>query len=80
MALPRSRRGAGRRTTTGPDDAVALVFSLSSAAPLPFGARLRDVEADLRRVLRDASPAGRFSEQIRGLALDVWRPVTRRAG
>ena len=53
---------------------MAAVFSLSSAAPHLFGARQADFEADLRALLRRASPAGRFSEQMREVALDIWRP------
>jgi SAM-dependent methyltransferase len=56
------------------DDIVASVFSLSSAAPHLFGARLAGFEADLRALLRDTSPAGQFSEQMREVALDIWSP------
>jgi SAM-dependent methyltransferase len=55
-------------------DVVASVFSLSSAAPHLFGSRLASFEADLRALLREASPAGRFSEQQRDVVLDIWRP------
>ncbi len=56
------------------DEIVASVFSLSSAAPHLFGARQAGFEADLRALLRGTSPAGRFSEQMREVALDLWRP------
>ncbi len=54
------------------DDVVAGVFSLSYSAPHLFGARRDAFEADLRRVLRDASPSGRFSERQPGTAMFVW--------
>jgi hypothetical protein len=53
---------------------VAATFSLSSAAPHLFGARLPAFEADLRRLLRRTSPVGRFAERTRDIALDIWRP------
>jgi hypothetical protein len=55
------------------DDVVASVFSLSSAAPHLFGDRLEAFEADLRRLLRQASPDGRFTERARDVTLTVWR-------
>lgn len=55
------------------DDVVASVFSLSSAAPHLFGGAAHDFEAELREVLAQASPEGRFSEQMRETAIDVWR-------
>jgi SAM-dependent methyltransferase len=57
------------------DEVVAATFSLSSAAPHLFGARLPAFEADLRRLLRDAAPGGVFAERRRGIALDFWRPA-----
>jgi predicted metal-dependent enzyme (double-stranded beta helix superfamily) len=55
------------------DDVVASVFSLSSAAPHLFGDRVSDFEAALRALLAEVSPDGRFSEQMRAVAADVWR-------
>lgn len=55
------------------DDVVASVFSLSSAAPHLFGDRVGDVEAGLRQLLAAAGPDGRFSEQMAGTTVDVWR-------
>jgi hypothetical protein len=55
------------------DDVVASVFSLSSAAPHLFGDRTHDFEAALRELLAGVSPDGRFSEQMRDTAVDVWR-------
>jgi SAM-dependent methyltransferase len=55
------------------DDVVASVFSLSSAAPHLFGDRVDLFEAELRDLLAGAGPEGRFSEQMREIAVDVWR-------
>jgi SAM-dependent methyltransferase len=55
------------------DDVVASVFSLSSAAPHLFGDRVALFEAELRELLVRASPEGWFSEQMREIAVDVWR-------
>ncbi|MEV5758622.1 class I SAM-dependent methyltransferase [Streptomyces tendae] len=54
------------------DDVVAEVFSMSFSAPHLFGDRLAGFEADLRRLLRDASPSGRFSERQPGTEVFVW--------
>jgi len=56
------------------DEVVASVFSLSSAAPHLFGDRLAEFERELRDMLRQASPGGRFSERTREVALVIWRP------
>lgn len=56
------------------DQVVAAVFSLSGSAPHLFGARRAAFEADLRALLRDASPAGVFSQHMRETALDIWDP------
>jgi hypothetical protein len=55
------------------DDVVAWVFSMSFSAPHLFGARQEDFEGDLRRLLREASPAGRFSERGPDTEVFVWR-------
>jgi SAM-dependent methyltransferase len=55
------------------DDVVAWVFSLSYAAPHLFGPRRDDFEADVRRLLRDVSPQGRFSERGPSTEVFVWR-------
>ena len=55
------------------DQIVAGIFSLSSSTPHLFGERREAFEADLRRLLRDANPKGIFSEQMRGIAVDIWR-------
>ncbi|MGW4485016.1 hypothetical protein ACWEOE_14385 [Amycolatopsis sp. NPDC004368] len=56
------------------DDVVATVFSLSSSARHLSGARRTAFEAGLRALLAVASPSGKFGEQMRELAIDVWRP------
>ncbi|MGA4843928.1 class I SAM-dependent methyltransferase [Streptomyces sp. G45] len=55
------------------DDAVAGVFSLSFSAPHLFGVRRAAFERDLRRLLREASPSGRFSVRQPGTEVFVWR-------
>lgn len=63
----------GRIVVRQADDIVASVFSLSSSAPHLFGDRLQTFEAELRGLLREVSPRGRFSEQMRESAIDIWR-------
>ena len=63
----------GAVVTRSADDVVASVFSLSSAAPHLFGDRMPQFERELRAVLHDAGPDGWFSEQMREVAVDVWR-------
>ncbi len=58
------------RTT---DDVVARVFSLSSTAPHLFGDRREDFERDLRQILAQASPSGRFSLRLPDNILRIWR-------
>jgi len=55
------------------DDVVAWTFSMSSSAPHLFGTRRDDFEADLRRLLREASPEGRFSERRPSTEVFIWR-------
>ena len=56
------------------DQIVAGIFSLSSSTPHLFGERREAFEFDLRRLLQDANPSGIFSEQMREIAADIWRP------
>jgi SAM-dependent methyltransferase len=63
----------GSVVTRTADEVVASVFSLSSAAPHLFGDRVSDFEAALRALLAQAGPEGLFSEQLREIAVDVWR-------
>ena len=62
----------GQALERGWDDVVAWVFSMSFSAPHLFGPRRDDFEADLRRLLRDVSPSGRFSERQSGTNVLVW--------
>jgi hypothetical protein len=41
-------------------------------APHLFGDRLDVFEAELRALLRETSPDGRFSERAREIALELW--------
>ncbi|MBA3309311.1 MAG: methyltransferase domain-containing protein [Nocardioidaceae bacterium] len=63
----------GRLVVRHADDIVASVFSLSGSAPHLFGDRRQVFEAELRELLRVVSPDGRFSEQMRESAIDIWR-------
>jgi SAM-dependent methyltransferase len=56
------------------DQIVAGIFSLSSSTPHLFGERRAAFESDLRRLLHDANPSDIFSEQMREIAADIWRP------
>jgi hypothetical protein len=56
------------------DQIVAAIFSLSSSTPHLFGERRDAFEADLRRLLDGVNPTGIFSEQMREIAADIWRP------
>ncbi|MFK4066736.1 class I SAM-dependent methyltransferase [Streptomyces sp. NPDC029674] len=55
------------------DDVVAGVFSMSGSAPHLFGTGRDRFEADLRRLLREASASGRFSEPSPSTEVFVWR-------
>ncbi|WP_035841123.1 class I SAM-dependent methyltransferase [Kitasatospora azatica] len=54
------------------EDVVAGVFSMSFSAPHLFGTGRDDFEADLRRLLREVSPSGRFSERQPSTEVFVW--------
>lgn len=71
---PRRFEVPGPVVTRTADDVVAGVFSLSSAAPHLFGDRVAAFEAELRQLLREANPGGTFTEQLREIAVDLWRP------
>jgi SAM-dependent methyltransferase len=71
---PRRFEVPGRVVTRTADEVVAGVFSLSSAAPHLFGDRRAQFEAELRRLLHRASPAGTFTERLREIAVDLWHP------
>jgi hypothetical protein len=55
------------------DDVVAWVFSMSFSAPHLFEGRRDDFEADLRLLLREVAPSGRFSERAPSTEIFVWR-------
>ncbi len=57
------------------DDLVAWVLSTSSTAPHLFGERLDDFVADLRTLLGDVSPEGRFSVALSDNRLRIRRPL-----
>jgi len=63
----------GRSIVRSGDDLVAETFSLSSTAPHLFGDRLSQFEADLRRLLAEASPDGSFSIRLPDNELKIWR-------
>jgi SAM-dependent methyltransferase len=67
IALP------GRVVERSEDEIVASVFSRSSGAPHLFGERLGEFEAELRELLRETAPEGRFSERSREIELVLWR-------
>lgn len=64
----------GRIIGRSSDDVVAETFSMSSTAPHLFGDRLSEFEADLRRVLTEASPDGAFALRLPDNELKLWRP------
>ncbi len=70
---PQSITVPGWRVQRGVDQIVAALHSLSWAAPHLFGDRLDDFDAELRALLVDSAPDGRFSETMRPIRLDLWR-------
>jgi SAM-dependent methyltransferase len=66
---------AGRVQERSVDDVVEETLSMSSTAPHLFGDRLDEFVADLRAVLLDASPSGRFPVRLTGNALRIWHPA-----
>ena len=71
---PTRLRIPGRIVERSEDEVVASVFSRSSGAPHLFGDRLDEFEAELRALLRETAPEGRFSERTREIELVLWRP------
>lgn len=63
----------GRVLTRTVDDLVAQRFSSSPTAPHLFGDRIDDFERDLRQLLLDVSPTGRFSVRLPDNVLRIWR-------
>jgi SAM-dependent methyltransferase len=63
----------GRTIVRSSDDLVAETFSISATAPHLFGDQLSEFETDLRCVLAEASPGGRFSVRLPDNGLNIWR-------
>lgn len=55
------------------DDLVAWVWSLSGSAPHLFGTRRGEFEAELRTLLRQASPDRVFAEWLPDTDVRIWR-------
>ena len=56
------------------DELVSAVFSLSNSAPHLYAERLPAFEAELRQLLSQATPTGRFAERRQAVELVIWRP------
>jgi SAM-dependent methyltransferase len=69
---PRCVTVAGHLYERSEEEVVASVFSLSWAAPHLFADRIAKFETELRRLLRRASPTGRFAERAREIELVIW--------
>ena len=69
---PRRVTVAGHIYERSEEEVVASVFSLSWAAPHLFADRIGTFENELRRLLRRASPDGRFAERAREIELVIW--------
>jgi SAM-dependent methyltransferase len=63
----------GRLFERTADDLIATVFSTSSTAPHLFGDHQQDYETDLRKILAQASSAGRFSVRLPDNIVRIWR-------
>jgi hypothetical protein len=72
---PRRITIPGRVLTRTADEVVAAVFSLSGSTPRLFGEHRAAFETQLRELLARTGPAGVFSEQMREIAFDIWRPA-----
>ena len=70
---PESLEVPGQVVERNVEEITASVYSLSSAAPHLFGDRLEQFDAELRQLLAEVADDGCFSEQMRSIALDVWR-------
>ncbi|MEV0650732.1 class I SAM-dependent methyltransferase [Phytomonospora sp. NPDC050363] len=64
---------AGQVLDRSADDVVAWTFSRSDSAPHLFGDRLAEFEGDLRSLLREAAPDGRFAEHLPPTQIMTWR-------
>jgi SAM-dependent methyltransferase len=63
----------GRTLELTADDIVARVFSSSTTTPHLLGDRRGDFERDMRKVLAQASPPGRFAVRLPDNILRIWR-------
>jgi SAM-dependent methyltransferase len=63
----------GREVERTADEVAASIYSLSTSAPHLFGDHLDEFDGELRQLLAEASADGVFSEQMRCIALDIWR-------
>ena len=63
----------GRLVDRTAEQVAASVFSLSSSAPHLFGDRREAFDTELQQLLAEASPDGRFSEQLEKISADIWR-------
>jgi len=64
---------AGQLAERTADDVVAWVFSHSGSAPHLFGDDVAQFERDLRALLCEASPQGRFAEYLPATEIMTWR-------
>jgi SAM-dependent methyltransferase len=55
------------------EEVAASIYSLSSSAPHLFGDRLDAFDEELTQLLAAGSADGRYSEQMRSIAVDLWR-------
>jgi SAM-dependent methyltransferase len=68
---------AGRLIERTADDLVAWVFSHSGSAPHLFGEQVAQFEKNLRALLREAAPEGRFAEYLPATEIMTWRKPRR---
>jgi SAM-dependent methyltransferase len=73
FAGPQRLEVPGRAVERTADQIAAYVYSQSSSAPHLFGDHLQEFDRELRKLLAQASADGHFSEQMRSIALDIWR-------
>lgn len=64
---------AGQKIDRTIDDIVAWAFSRSDSAPHLFADRRPDFERDLRALLQEAAPDGRFAERLPPTDIRIWR-------
>jgi len=64
---------AGQVLSRTPDDIVAWVHSRSDSAPALFGDGLDTFDDELRALLDESAPEGRFAEHLPDSEIIVWR-------